>query len=130
MNPQRLAAAAGAAVSTFLLVGAATIEVVFAATRADVGPGIIGVFAGVVAGLVAASLVASRWGRASPRGRSVLLGYAAFGLTVVFLASLSDVNVPGADAVLSVRRNVAIGVAVAVLVALGRERMVGAASRA
>ncbi|NIS37094.1 MAG: permease [Actinobacteria bacterium] len=123
MNLQRPVAVAGAAVTTFLLVGAATLEAVFAATRADVGPGIVGVLVGVAAGLVAATLVASRWRRVGPRGRSLLLGYAAFGLTVVFLAGLSYVNVPGADDLLSVPVDVAIAAAVAVLVAAGRGRL-------
>ena len=130
MNLQRLAAVAGAAVTSFLLVGAATIVAVVAATGADVGPGIIGVFAGVAAGLVAATLVASRWGRVGPRTRSLVLGYAAFGLTVVFLASLSYVNAPGARDLLSVPLNVAIGAVVALAVAVGRGRLGRAAPAA
>lgn len=123
MNLQRAAAVAGASVTSFLLVGAAVIEVVFAATGADVGPGIVGVFAGVVAGLLAAFLVAWRWAAVPERGRSALFGYAAFGLTIVFLASLSYVNVPGADTYLSVQRNVVIGAVVALAVAVGRHRL-------
>ena len=124
MNLQKYVAVAGAAVTSFLLVGAATIEVVYAATQADVGPGIIGVFAGVVAGLIAATLVTWRWGAVAEWVRSTLLGYAAFGLTILFLAFLSYVNTPGVDTYLDLRTNVVIGAAVAVVVAIGRRGLV------
>lgn len=120
MNIQKLATVAGAAVTTFLLVGAATIEAVTAATGADVGPGIVGVFAGLAAGLTAAAAVSWRWSTLADRGRAVLLAYAAFGLTIVFLAALSYVNVPGADAYLGLQVNLVIAAVVAVAAAIGR----------
>lgn len=118
MNLQKFAAIAGAAVTTFLLVGAATIEAVTAATGADIGPGIIAVFAGVAAGLVAAMLVSWRWATLREWHRSVLLGYAAFGLTMVFLAFLSYVNTPGVDDYLSIDRNLVIAALTAAIVAI------------
>lgn len=123
MNLQKLAAVAGAAVTTFLLVGAATIELVFAGTGADVGPGIVGVFAGVAAGLVAAWLVAWRWGTVPEWGRSALLGYATFGLVMLFLAFLSYVNTPGVDELLSIELNLVIAAVVALAVAVGRRQL-------
>lgn len=123
MNPHKLAAVTGAAVTTFLLVGVATIEAVTAATGADIGPGIIGVFAGIMAGLVAASLVSWRWATLPEWSRSVLFGYAAFGLMMVLLAFLSYSNVPGADDYLSVERNLVIAAATAAVVAMWRRQL-------
>lgn len=125
MNYQKLTAIAGAAVTTFLLVGAATIEAVTAATGADIGPGIVGVFAGVAAGLIAAWLVSWRWSSVADWGRSALLGYAVFGLTIVFLAFLSYVNTPGADEYLGLQVNLVIAAVVALLVAVGRRQLRG-----
>lgn len=122
MNLQKLAAVAGAAVTTFLVAAAVTIEVVFAATGADVGPGIIGVFVGVVAGLLAAWGVAWRWGVLDWTARSALLGYGAFGLTILFLAFLSYVNTPGVDEYLGIEANLVIAAVVAIATALGTWR--------
>ncbi len=124
MNFHKFAAVAGAAVTTFLLVGAATIEAVTAATGADIGPGIIGVFAGIAAGLAAATLVSWRWPALREWHRSLLLGYAAFGLTMVGLAFLSYVNTPGVDDYLSIDRNLVIAAFTAAVVALWRRRLV------
>ena len=118
MTLQKPVTVAGAAATSFLLVGAATIEIVSALVGGDIGPGIIGVFAGVVAGLAAAVLVPWRWDRLDRRARAVLLGYATFGLVVLFLASLSYLNVPGADAYLNLRLNLAIAAVVAVAAAM------------
>lgn len=120
VNYQKLATVAGAAVTTFLLVGAVTIEAVMAAVGGDIGPGIVGVFAGVVAGLAAATAVSLRWTVLAERARTVLLAYAAFGLTIVFLAALSYVNVPGADTYLGLQVNLVIAAVVAVAAAIGR----------
>jgi uncharacterized membrane protein len=120
VNLQKLATVVGAAVTTFLLVGVVTIEAVTAAVGGDIGPGIVGVFAGVVTGLAAVVAVSWRWPSLADRARTVLLAYAAFGLTIVFLAALSYVNVPGADAYLGFEVNLVIAAVVAVAAALGR----------
>lgn len=114
----KLTTVIGAAVTTFLVVGAATIEAVTAAVGGDIGPGIVGVFVGAVAGLAAAVAVVWRWEAIDRRGRAVLLAYAAFGLTVLFLAFLSYVNVPGVDAYLDLGRNLLIAAVVALVAAV------------
>lgn len=119
MDLQKLVTVAGAAVTTFLVAGAATIEAVTAAVGGDIGPGIIGVFVGVVAGLLAAWAVAWRWSRLDRPGRSLLLGYGAFGLTLLFLAFLSYVNTPGVDEYLGFQANLVIAAIVAVAAATG-----------
>ena len=119
MDAQRIAALAGSAVTTFLLVTAAVIEVVFGTTGADVGPGIVGVTVGALAALAAVVAVAVGWSRLDPSARWAVTGYGAFGLTIVFLAGLSYVNVPGADAYLGLSVNLVIAAAVAVVVAVG-----------
>ena len=115
MNLQKLATLAGTAVTTFLLAGAATIEALTAATGADVGPGIVGVFVGVIAGLAAVVLVLWRWDALDRLPRAVLLGYGAFGLTILFLAFLSYVNTPGVDEYLGFYRNLVVAAGVAVV---------------
>lgn len=117
-----LVAALGSAVTTFLLVGAVVIEVVAAATGADVGPGIAGVGVGALAAVVAAVLVGIGWNRAGRAGQWTLLGYAAFGLTFLFLSGLSYVNVPGARQYLDVPLNVGIAAVVALVVAVATRR--------
>lgn len=116
----KLVSIAGAGATTFLLVGATTIEAVMATIGGDIGPGIIGVVVGVLAGLVAVVAVALSWDRLANREHAVLVAYASFGLTLLMLAALSYVNVPGADEYLGFERNlviafvVALGAAIAV----------------
>lgn len=118
VNARRLLTALGSAATTFLLVGAAVIEAVAAATGADVGPGIVGVGVGALAAIAALVLVAWRLEGTGPVGRALLAGYAAFGLVFLGLSMSSYVNVPGARATLSVPLNAGIAAAVAVGVAL------------
>jgi peptidoglycan/LPS O-acetylase OafA/YrhL len=120
VNLPKLATVTGAAVTTFLLLGAATIEVMTATVGGDIGAGIVGVFVGAVAGLLAGWVVAWRWGHLDRRARSVLLGYGSFGLTVLFLAFLSYVNTPGVDAYLGFQTNLVIAAVVALVAATGR----------
>lgn len=130
MNYPKLVTAAGAAVTTFLLVGAATIEALLATIGDDIGPGIVGVFVGVVAGLTVAAAVSWRWPMLGERGRTALLAYAAFGLTIVFLAFLSYVNTPGVDAYLGLQTNLVTAAAVALVAALGRWQLSRSSSSA
>lgn len=116
MTPHKLTTLLGTPATTFLLVAAAVIEAVSAATGADVGPGIVGVLVGAVAALAALVLVAWRWERLGDPARHALLGYATVGLTFLFLSALSYVNVPGARETLSVPLNAGIAVVVAVVV--------------
>lgn len=116
MTVQKLVPVLGAAVTTFLLAGAATIEVLTATMGGDIGPGIVGVFAGLLAGVVVGVAVASRWPRLGPRGRAVTLGYAVFGLALLFLALLSYVNLPVIAPHLSLRSNLVIAAFAAIAI--------------
>lgn len=113
MDSRPLAVAIGAGVTTFLAVGAATIELV----GVDIVAGIVGVLVGALAAVVAAVLVALRGRQLGAAGQSLLVGYAAFGVTYLVLAALAYVNAPGARSVLTVRRQIAVGAVVAVVVA-------------
>ncbi|MFB6353894.1 MAG: permease [Halobacteriales archaeon] len=117
MTLRKLAAVVGAGVTTFLVIGAATIEALTATIGGDIGPGIVGVLVGAVAGLLAVAAVQWRWSALDRRWRSALLGYAAFGLTVLFLAFLSYVNVPGVDDYLGLPLNLGIAAVVALVAA-------------
>lgn len=123
MTTRTIVAAAGSAATTFLLVGAAVIEAVTAATGADIGPGIVGVGLGALAAIVAFVLVSIRWSRLGTVEQWILLGYAAFGLSFLFLSALGYVNVPGARTTLSVPLNAAIAAVVAIAVAIAGPRL-------
>lgn len=127
MAPRKLAALLGTPVTTFLVVTAAVVEGVTAATGADVGPGVLGVLVGALAAVAALLLVTWRWPRLSAQARHALLGYAAFGLAFLVLSALSYVGVPGARQYLSVPLNVGIAVVVAVAVAVVASRTGGQA---
>lgn len=117
MTPRKLATLLGTPVTTFLVVGAAVIEGLTAATGADVGPGIVGVVGGALAAIAAFLLVGWRWAGLSETARTLLLGYATLGLAFLFLSALSYVDVPGARQYLSIPLNAGIAVVVAVFVA-------------
>lgn len=119
MNYPKLVAVVGAAVTSFLVVGAVTIEAVTVVTGGDIGPGIIGVLAGVVAGSVGAWAVQWRWVALAEGWRALLLAYGSVGLTLVFLAFLSYINTPGVDEFLGFQRNLAVAVTVAIVAAAG-----------
>ena len=123
MTARSLVAAIGGAASTFLIVGAVVIEAVTAATGADIGPGIIGVGVGAIAAIAALVVVSIRWGHLGVTGQWLLLGYAAFGLSFLFLSALSYVNVPGARATLSVPLNAGIAAVVAVTIGIAGPRI-------
>lgn len=99
MNARTVALALASAVTTFLLVGAATIALSATQFGDSPGVGILGVFAGVLGGLLALVLVAAFGGRLSGAPVAALVGYGTFGVAFLGIAGLSYVNVPGADAV-------------------------------
>lgn len=116
MNARRTVFGLGAAVTTFLLVGAATIELLGVGGSPAVG--ILGVFAGVVAGLLA-GVLAGTYGDTLPRSTGpALTAYATLGLVFVAIPTLSYINVPGADAVFSLPAHVGISVGAAIVAAL------------
>jgi len=116
MTARRFALGTGTAVTTFLLAGAATIELLGAGEAPGIG--IVGVFVGVVAGLLAGGIVGVYADRLSGVAASLLVAYATFGVAIVAIAGLSYVNVPGADDVFSVPVHVGVSLLAAVVVAL------------
>ncbi|OTF01790.1 permease [Halorubrum sp. SD683] len=116
MNARTVALALGTAVTTFLLVGAATIELLGAGEAPGIG--IIGVFAGFVAGLAAGVLVGVASDRIAGVPAAALLGYAAFGTTFLAIAAMSYVNVPGVDDVFTFPVRLGVSAVVAVVAAL------------
>lgn len=116
MNARSLALGVGTAVTTFLVVGAATIELLGAGEAPAVG--ILGVFVGFVAGLLAGGVAGTYADRLSGPAAAALAGYAAFGVAVVAVAGLKYVNVPYADDVFTFPVHLGVSVAAAVVVAL------------
>jgi len=100
VNYRRLATAIGSGFPTFLIVAAAVIELV----GGEIGAGILGVFAGFGAAIVAVAAVFGLWNRTGPRLRRLLYAYATFGYVFVgvwflrygHVANLDDVvDIPG-----------------------------------
>lgn len=115
MNTRTIALGAGTAVTTFLLAGAVTIELLGAGEAPAIG--IIGVFVGLVTGLLAGGIVGVYADRLSGIAGSILVGYATFGIAFVAIAGMSYVNVPGADDVFSFPVHIGVSVVAAVIVA-------------
>lgn len=122
MNARTVALALGTAVTTFLLVGAVTIELLGAGEAPGIG--IIGVFAGLVAGLAAGVLVGVASDRIAGVPAAALLGYAAFGTTFLAIAAMSYVNVPGVDDVFTFPVRLVVSAVVAALATAYGERSV------
>lgn len=122
MNARTLALGAGTAVTTFLLAGAVTIELLGAGEAPGIG--IVGVFVGLVVGLLAGGIVGVYADRLSGIAASTLVAYATFGVAFVAIAGMSYVNVPGADDVFSFPVHVGVSLVAALVVALltGRRR--------
>jgi len=116
MNARTVALAIGTAVTTFLLVGAVTIELLGAGEAPGIG--ILGVFVGLVAGLVAGGLVGVTGDRVAGLPAAALVGYAAFGTTFLAIAAMSYVNVPGVDDVFTFPVRLGASAVVAVVAAL------------
>lgn len=116
MNARSAILGIGTAVTTFLVAGASTIELLGAGEAP--GLGIVGVFVGLLVGLLAGVLAGAFADRLSEIPAAALVAYAAFGVAFVAIAALRYVNVPGADAVLTFPVTVATSVIVALLVAL------------
>jgi hypothetical protein len=116
MNARTVALALGTAVTTFLLVGAVTIELLGAGEAPGIG--ILGVFVGLAAGLVAGGLVGVAGDRIAGPPAAALVGYATFGVTFLAIAGMSYVNVPGVDDVFTFPVHLGVSAAVAVVAAL------------
>lgn len=116
MNIRTLALGAGTAVTTFMLAGAATIELLGAGEAPGIG--ILGVLVGFIAGLLAGGVVAVAADRLSRSPAALLVGYATFGVAVLAIAGMSYVNVPGADDVFTFPVHIGVSVVVAIIAAL------------
>lgn len=116
MNARPIALGVGSAVTTFLLAGAATIELLGAGEAPAIG--IIGVFVGILAGLLAGGIVSASADRLSGTGASALVAYATLGVAFVVIAGTRYVNVPYADDVFTFPVHVSLSVALAVAVAM------------
>lgn len=125
MNAGTLLLGLGIAVTTFLLAGAASIELAPAAWGDSPGVGIFAVFVGFVVGLLAGGVVAVRADRVSRVTLSALVGYAALGVAFLAIAAMSYVNVPGVDEVFTfpVQLGVSLLVAIVVAILVGRGRV-------
>jgi hypothetical protein len=114
VNYRRLATAIGAGFTTFLLVGATVIELV----GGEIGAGIVGVFAGFVAALIAVVVVFVSWSRIGPRLRPLLAGYAAFGLAFFAVWFLRYGHVANLDEYVDIPGQLGIALAVGIAVLL------------
>jgi len=122
MNARTVALGAGTAMTTFLVAGAATIELLGAGEAPAIG--ILGVIVGLLAGLLAGGFSGAYGDRLSGLAASALVAYATFGIAFVAIAGMRYVNVPGADDVFSFPVHLGTSVVAAVAVALlaGRSR--------
>ena len=115
MNFRTIVLGIGTVVATFLLAGAATIELL----GAGAAPGVVflGVSVGLIAGLFADGIVSVYADPLSGIAASIRLGYAAFGVVIVAIEGLKYVNVPGADDVFSFPVLIGVNFRAAVVVA-------------
>jgi hypothetical protein len=113
MNARNSLLGLASAVTTFLLVGAATIATLSGQYGDSPGIGIIAVFVGVVAGLLVGGGVAFAAGRLTGLARAAVVAYGTFGVTYLAVAGLSYVNVPGADDVFTFPVHLAVSLAFA-----------------
>lgn len=120
MYGYRIGLGVGTAVTTFLIAGAATIELLGAGEAPGIG--IVGVFVGLVVGLLAGVGVGVYAPRVSGRAVRALVAYATFGIAFVVIAGARYVNVPGADGVFVFPVHVGVSVVIAVSVALLTDR--------
>ncbi|WP_324758503.1 permease [Haloarcula montana] len=116
MNPRTISLGLGTALSTFLLAGATTIELLGAGEAPGIG--ILGVFVGIIAGLLAGGVVSVSADRLSGIAASALVAYATFGVAFVTIAGIRYVNVPFADDVFTFAVQIGVSVVLAVAVAL------------
>ena len=116
MNTRTISLGAGSAITTFFVVGVATIELLGAGEAPAIG--ILGVFAGFVGGILAGAIVAAYADRLAGLAAVVLVAYAVFGVAFLVIWGMRYVNVPGADDVFSFPVHLAVSLVVALVVAL------------
>lgn len=113
------------AVTTFLLAGAVTIEILSTWYGESPGVGILGVGIGVVVALLVGAVVTLIGERLSGLRAAALVAYGAFGVAFLVIAGLSYVNVPGADEMFtfSVHLTISLVVAIVAAVLVSRRRV-------
>ncbi|ELZ32405.1 hypothetical protein C474_06267 [Halogeometricum pallidum JCM 14848] len=116
MTARTITLGTATAITTFLLAGAATIELLGAGEAPGIG--IIGVLVGVIVGVLAGGIVSAYADRLSGVATSVLVAYATFGVAFVAIAGMSYVNVPYVDDVFTFSVHIGVSIVVAVIVGL------------
>ncbi|MEF8825281.1 MAG: permease [Halapricum sp.] len=118
MNPRYFLLGLASAVTTFLLAGAVTIEILSTWYGEGPGVGILGVAVGVVVALLVGTVVTFTGDRLSGLRAAVLVAYGAFGVAFLAIAGMSYVNVPGVDEVFTFPVHLAASLVVAILAAV------------
>lgn len=116
MYTRNITLGAGSAVTTFLVVVAATIELLGAGGAPSIG--ILGVFTGLVGGLLVGAIVTAYADRLAGLAATVLVAYASSGGASIAIAGMRYVNVPAADDVFSFPVYLAVSLVTAAIVAL------------
>lgn len=104
-------------VTSFLLAGAVTIEMLSTWYGESPGVGILGVRVGIVVALLVGAVVAFTGDRLSGLRAAALVAYGVFGVAFLAIAGLSYMNVPGADEVFTFPIHLAVNLVVATVVA-------------
>ncbi|MFC4356918.1 permease [Halobium salinum] len=119
MNARTLILGLASAVTTFLVTGAVTIELLSGLYGASPGVGILGVGVGGAVGLFTGVVVAFAFSRDRLSGgpAAVLVAYGAFGVVFLAISGLRYVNVPGADELFTLPVHLLLSLVVAVTVA-------------
>jgi len=118
MNPRYFLLGLASAVTTFLLAGAVTIEILSTWYGESPGVGILGVGVGVVVALLVGTVVTFTGDRLSGWRAAALVAYGAFGVAFLAIAGLSYVNVPGADEVFTFPVHIAASLVIAIVAAI------------
>jgi hypothetical protein len=115
MNVRTGLLALAAAVTTFLLFGAAAIAVLGGRFGESPGVGILGVAAGALAAAVALVAVAVLADRFRGVPRAALVAYGTFGVAFLAIAAMQYVDVPGADDLFAFEVHLAVSLVAAVV---------------
>ncbi|ODR82663.1 permease [Haladaptatus sp. W1] len=118
MNARAILFAVASAVTTVLLAGAATIELLSAVYGESPGVGMLGLVVGLVVGVSVGAGVVVTAGRFSGISLAALVAYATFGVAFLTIAGLRYVNVPGADALFTFPVHFAVSLLLALAVAV------------
>ncbi|WP_423746809.1 permease (plasmid) [Haladaptatus sp. SPP-AMP-3] len=118
MNARAILFGIASAVTTVLLAGAATIELLSALYGENPGVGMLGLVVGLAVGASVGAGVAVTAGRFSGISLSALVAYATFGVAFLAIAGLRYVNAPGADALFTFPVHLAVSLLLALAFAV------------